>query len=257
MTQPLVSFTPEQFDRLVEAVAGGGKPAANANDKGVSIGMAGVPVVGVGCGDAGMGPTALGVYQMLAAGSPRLALAKAMGMPWAPWMMNVRAVFGDTSVANVPEVGLDVRVTQDVLVESMLVRIENQSTTANQNQLQAQSDWYYNFQSCIEATMDVTGTPRYPVAPRFMPLSSLCDAFNGDSRPGAGWILTYTNSIKMSFYAKVTIPVAPIEVIVTFRTSTPIWDALVEMTNREAIYRLQQPDIGLVLPQAYIDRCCR
>ena len=255
MTEPLVSFTPEQFDRLVEAVANGGR-REGVEAKG-AVGIAGVPVVGVGCGDAGMGPMASSVYAYLAAGSPRLALAKAMGMPFAPWMCNVRAVFGDTSVANVPEVGGDTRITQDVVVESMLVRVENQSTTANQNQFQSQSDFYYNFQSCIEATLDITGTPRYPVAPRFMPIASLCDAFNGDSRPGAGWILTYTNQFKMSFYAKVTIPVAPIEVIVTFRTSTPIWDALVEMTNREAIYRLQQPDIGLVLPEAYVNRCCR
>jgi len=252
MPDPVVTFTPEQFDKLVEAVVKRDSAPAGA---GMGIGLAGVPVVGVGCGDAGMGPMASGVYQMLAAGSPRLALAKALGLPMAPWMINCRATFADTSTSNVPNVGSDVKITQDTVIDTMLFRISNQSVTANQNQFQAQSDWYYNFQSSIEATLDVTGTPRYPVAPEFMPLVNLADAFNGDSKAGNGWILTYQNALKMSFNAKVTIPVAPIEVVVTFRAWTPIWDEQVHMTNREAFARLKE--IGLVLPEAYVSRCCR
>jgi hypothetical protein len=243
------SFSPEQLAELTRMIHG---------DRPAAVGLAGTPVTkpGLGCGAESMGPLAAGVYSMLAAGSPRLALAKAMGIPLAPWMINVRAVFPDTSTPQVPDVGGDVKITQDTLIDSVRFRIFNQSVTANQNQFQAQSDWYYNWQSGIEATLSVMGAPRYDVAPRFMPLALLADAFNGDARVGGGWILTYQNQVKMAFQAKVTIPVAPIEVVVTFSAWVPVWDELVQMTNREAIYRLKN-NCGIVLEDAYANRCCR
>jgi hypothetical protein len=245
------AFTPEQLKELNQMIVHG-------HGERQPVGVAGTPVTkpGLGCGAESMGPLAAGVYSMLAAGSPRLALAKAMGIPLAPYMLNCRALFPDTSTPLVPDVGSDAKITQDTLIDSMLFRISNQSTTANQNQFQVQSDWYFNFQSGIEATLDVQGAPRYTITPKFMPLVNLADAFNGSSRPGGGWILTYQNQLKMSFQAKVTLPYAPMEVVVTFRAWIPVWDELVQMTNREAIYRLRN-DCGIVLEDAYANRCCR
>jgi len=257
MEQPVITFTPEQFHELLKEVSGSDRPASGlAASAGLGASAAsrgGVP--GLGCGDGGMGPLATGVYSMLAAGSPRLALAKAMGLQLAPYMVNVRATFPDTATSSVPDVGSDVKFTQDTLVDTMIYRIENQSATANWNVFQAQSDWYYNFQSSIEATLDVLGAPRYAVAPKFVPLANLADAFNGDSRWGGGWILSYQQQLKMSFNAKVTIPTAPIEVIVSFRCWIPVWDELVQMTNREAIVRLREA--GFDISDQYAARCCR
>ena len=256
MEQPVITFTPEQFHELLKEVRGSDRPlsglAASAG-LGASPYKAGVP--GLGCGDGGMGPLATGVYSMLAAGSPRLALAKAMGLQLAPYMINCRATFPDTSTTGVPDVGSDVKITQDTLIDSMLYRITNQSVTANLNQFQAQSDWYYNWQSGMEATLDVTGAPRYGVTAKFMPLATLADAFNGDSRWGGGWILSYQQQLKMAFNAKVTIPFAPIEVVVSFRSWIPVWDELVQMTNREAIIRLREA--GFDISDQYAARCCR
>ena len=71
MNQPPSTFlTPEQFEKLLAKVS----PAAG-------LGAPGRPkakLFGLGCcDDGGCGPLAAGVYAMLAAGSPRLALAKA------------------------------------------------------------------------------------------------------------------------------------------------------------------------------------
>jgi hypothetical protein len=208
---------------------------------------------GLGCADDSYGPLAAGVYSMLAAGSPRLALAKARGVPLAPYMISVRAVFPDTSVTLVPDVGSDVKIVQDTLIDSLVIRIQNESTTANQNQFQTLSDFFYGYQSGIEATLDVQGAPRYAVAPKFIPLSVLGDPNNGVGHWPGGWVLTYQQQLFMSFQAKILLPTAPIEVICAFRGWVPVTEAFVSMTNREAINALTS-EFGIALDQSYIDR---
>ena len=190
---------------------------------------------------------------LLASGSPRLALARALGVPLAPYIINVRARFPDTATSVIPDVGSDVKIVQDTLIDAMVVRIFNESTTANQNQFQSQSDWYYNFQSGIEAKLDVVGAPRYSVAPTFTPLASLFDAFNGDSHWPRGWVLTYQQQLMMNFTTKVVLPFAPIEVVCTFRGWVPTNEMFVAMTNREAIDKLET-DCGIPLDPAYKKR---
>jgi hypothetical protein len=209
--------------------------------------------LGIGTGGDALGPLASGVWAMLAAGSPRLALAKALGVPLAPYFINVRATFENTDVTDVPSEGADVKVVQDTLVDAMVFRIVNQSQTANLNQFQAQSDYYYNFQSGLDVTLDVQGAPRYSVAPKFTPLSTVADMINGNSHWPGGWILTYQEQIFMAFHATVTLPFAPIEVIVTFRGWVPTSEAFVSMRNRDAIDQLST-DCGIQVTDAYRQR---
>jgi hypothetical protein len=268
METAVVSFTPEQFDKLMGAIAavkGGDAAPAVPDAVVVRPGFGGIidekatQQAGLGAGtclDLGLGPLSADVYTFLQAGYPRLALAKAMGIPLAPWTVNIRATFTDTSVSAVTDVGSDSKIMTDTIVDSMVFRISNQSTVANQNAYQVQSDFFFGFQSSMEATLDVTGAPRYAVAPKYTPLSNLMDAFNGDARRGAGWVLVFNEALKMSFNAKVTLPYAPIEVVCTFNCRVPVWDELVQMTNREAIRRLVE-DCGLFLTDSYVKRCCR
>ena len=259
MDTPVI-MSPEQFEQLLAAARGGAtpEPAPGAGLGAAVAGASGAParVLGLGCGDGGMGPMAAGVYQMLAAGSPRLALAKAYGIPLAPYIINIRATFPDTTTAVVPDVGSDVKITQDTLVTEVLVRTQNLSATANQNLFQVQSDYYFNWQSAIEATLDVMGAPRYAVAARFTPVATLADAFNGSGLWPNGWVLTYQQQLKATFQAKVTLPTAPYEVVLTFRAWVPVWDELVHMTNREALRRLVD-DCGFVIDPSYERRTCR
>jgi hypothetical protein len=196
-------------------------------------------------------PQYAAVYAMLSAGSPRLALARARGVPFAPFVINVRATFPDTSTAVVPDIGSDVKISQDVHIYEMMVRIFNRSPTANLNQFQAQSDFYYTFQSGIEATLDVQGAPRYTIADRFTPLANLMDAFNGNSRrAGHGWVLTYQEQLFMSFNATVTLPTAPMEVVCTFVGELPESQTFVRMDNRVAIEELRTK-FGITITDDY------
>jgi hypothetical protein len=237
----VIAFSPEQFKELVRELkspgTGLGKPGAT----------------GLGCGDGSMpGGMEAGVYEMLALGSPRLAYAMALGVRLVPYYFNIRATFDNVDTTDIPTTGSDVKIVEDTLVESLLVRILNKSSTANQNLFQAQSDWYFNWQSGIEATLDVQGAPRPTLAPKFTPLATLADAFNGDSRWPRGFILTYQQQIEAAFHASVTLPFAPIEVVLTFRSRTPDNDMFIEMTNKQAFDGLSK--CGFQLNEDYCDR---
>jgi len=246
-------MTPEQFDRLMAAL-----PSIVSRGPGVGAGAPGqrAKMFGLGscnCDSSMTGPLAAGVYAMLAGGSPRLALAKARGIPLAPQTLNVRALFPDSTTSVVPDVGSDEKIIQDLLVDAMVVRIQNESLTANQNILQSLSDFFFGFTSGIEAKLSVTGQPRYTPVDRFTPLSNIADVVNGGSHWPGGWILTYQQQLKMDFNARVALPFTPIEVICTFRTWQPVTQSFVVMSTREAI-GLLQTEFGIELAQSYIDR---
>ena len=244
-----ITLTDEQFKTLLEEVRATKTPKAEAG-----LGR----VLGLGQGPAGPsecsdGLLAAGVWAMLAGGSPRLALAKAIGVPLAPYFINVRAMFESTDTVDIPSVGSDVKIAQDTLIDCLVIRTINESATANLNQFQSPSDYYYNFGSGLEATLDVQGAPRYAVAPRFTPLSTIGDMITGHSHWPGGWILTYQQQLFMAFHAAVTLPYAPIEVVCTFRGWVPVTESFVGMTNREALDRLAA-DCGIVVTEAYRNR---
>jgi len=207
--------------------------------------------LGFGCCKDDLGPLSAGIYAMLAAGSPRLALAKARGVPLAPYIINVRAIFPDTSTTVIPSVGSDVKIVQDTLIDSLTIRIQNESDTANQNQFQSLSDFFFGFQSGIEAQLQVQGAPRYSVVDKYCPLSTLGDVINGQSHWPGGWVLTYQQQLFMDFNAKVLLPYAPIEVICTFRGWVPVTQSFVTMSTREALDALQN-DFNIELSDSYV-----
>ena len=242
MDKPNITLTNEQFQQLLDER---GKSPAGLG--------ALTRVPGLGCGDGDMGPLAAGVYSMLAAGSPRLALAKARGVPLAPYFLNIRATFTDTSTSLVPGVGTDVKINQDTLVDHMVIRVENQSATANQSQFQQQSDYYFGFTSGIEATLQVKGAPRYDVVNTFTPLSNIADVINGMHHWPGGWVLNYQQQLFADFSAKILLPTAPIEVIMTFACWVPVTQGFVAMSTREALDALQA-EFGIALTDRYIQQ---
>ena len=244
--EKVITFTPEQFKALLDVV---GKPSSQQK----TAGLGKPQYAGIGCGDGGMGPMAQGVYDFLAAGSPRLALARCLGVPFHPYIINVRATFADASVANIPSVGSDVIAVQDTLIDAMVVRVTNLNTPGNV--FQPMSDFFFNFQSGIEATLDVQGKPDYPVAPRFTPLSTLADVVNGDSHWPNGWILTYQQQLFMSFKTTLPLPAFPIGVVCTFRGWVPSNDMFVHMKTREAVDQLAS--YGVDCSPDYMSRVAR
>jgi hypothetical protein len=222
-----LAFTPEQFEKLLATVRGPSAPATAGVGAPPNVSSA-----GLGCPG---GPLDAGVYAMLAAGSPRLALAKAWGVPLAPYLINVRAQFADTDTTDVPDVGSDVKIVQDTLIDAMVVRITNQGSSANENVFQTLSDFFFNFQNGLDVKLDVMGAPRYSVAPKFTPISTIADVVNGQSHWPGGWILTYQQQLFMSFHANVTLPDAPLDVCCTFRGWVPTNDMFFDMSNRAAL----------------------
>ncbi len=206
--------------------------------------------VGMGCG-GGCGGSAINrsVEDFIALGSPRLALAKAMGILIAPYIMTVKATFDTTEATVIPSKSFSDKVAQDTLVESMIVRITTDRPAPNV--FQPQSDFFNQYQDGIEATLDVQGAPRYTVAPNFTPLSLLADVVN--SAWPKGWLLTYQQQIIMSFQSRFALPDFPTTVYVTFRAWTPTGEMFELMSTKEAIDRLKA--CNYTFPDCYTTSC--
>lgn len=252
MSNQMIAITEEQFERLLRRGDPQGLGAPDDTPARRVLGL-GTQTLGRPAG-LGSNPMELedGVWALLAAGSPRLAYARAIGCPFQPFFVNVRATFGSTDTTDILDIGSDIKIVQDTLVDCLVVSIRNQSATANLSIFQPQSDWYFKQQSGFEAKLQVQGGPRYSVAEKFTPLETLGDTFVGDSKwPGRPWlwILTYQNQLFMDFHATVTLPYAPIEVVCTFRTYNAIGPRWMAMTNDEAYTGLA--DCGIVVSDAY------
>jgi hypothetical protein len=206
-------------------------------------GLGAAQKVGLGCGEDA-------VVQMLHHGYPRLALVRALGVPLAPWVINIPFTF-DTSEADqdLASQGTDGKITQDTFMDAMVVRVTVDRVAANV--FDAPSDYALNFTSGIEATLQVDGTPRYEITTDFTPISTLMDVFNGNSKWPFGWCLTYQQQIKMQIRNRIAFPDSPITVVASFRGWQPCTDLLVNMTNRDAVGRLRQ--LGYSIPDSYLD----
>lgn len=208
-------------------------------------------VFGLGCGPdgGGCGPLARGVYDFLSMGLPRLALARALGVPFAPYVMNVRATFDTTDAQIIPMRGADVKVSQDVLVDAIIVRVGTDRPAPNV--FTPQSDFFNQYMNGVEATLAVQGAPRYVVSEGYTPLSSLGDVANGVWP--RGWGLTYQQQIFMGFQSRFALPDFPTTVVVTFRAWQPATQMFEMMPSKEAIERLVK--CGVEIPECYLLDC--
>ena len=207
------------------------------------------PRTGLGLMTAG--PLIDPVYEMLRLGYPRLALARLRGIPFAPIMINVRGTITDATVTSVPGQGNDIKIVQDTIVDAMMTRIT--IDRAPTNVFQTASDYYLNFQSGLEATLDVTGSPKYPIAPKPTPLATLMDVFNGNSKWSFGHVLTYQQAFNMSFFPRIALPDFPVTIVCSWRCWEPIGDMFVQMPNSQAIELLQKE--GVFIPNGYMPAC--
>jgi hypothetical protein len=183
------------------------------------------------------------VYTLLRLGSARLALARAMCIPFQPTASSVCALFGSTSDTDLDNIGTDPisQFTQDTLIEGIDYTIVNKSETANSNIAQPWSDYYYSLQSGIKATLQIGKAPFYGVFPVMTPLSTILRAVKADTKWPRGWVLGKTQQITMSFHASVALPVAPLEVTVTFLGKIPTTGMFLDgnMSKAEALDQLE------------------
>ena len=195
------------------------------------------------------------VYMFLRLGSPRLALARAWGVPMAPYLVNCRGTFPSVSTSVLTNVDSQQKIVQDTYVDCVVGRITNLSTTANQTTLQTLSDFFYNFQNGIDVTCQVVGAPRFSIAEFPTPASTFADMFNGGSRWGNGWTLMYQQQLSMQYTPNITLPTAPLDLTFSYRSWVPTNDMFIDMTSSQAIQKLR--DDGFWIPDWYANRVCR
>jgi hypothetical protein len=153
--------------------------------------------------------------------SPVLAYAWALGLPFVPFHINIRCTFDDTTGSTSQVIsfeGNDERLNVSSLIDQISYQIDAPNYNAGIS-TKPISDFYFQRQSGIQATMIVAGAPRYVVAPFFTPLEGLLSSL-AEGWPG-GWVLDYTQSVTMQFQQAVPLPSLPTTVTVTFRLWQP------------------------------------
>lgn len=196
--------------------------------------------------------------QEVAQYSPLLALARAWKVPFAPFLLSVRATFSSADVTVLPTVSLENgqgRITQISVVDDLIFSIL-QPTSFPGNIFKNQSDNQFKQNSGIQATINVDGAPRYAVAPFFTPIETLADVIGNAPQFPMGWILTYTQTINMAFQVTIPLPSLPCNIVATFRLWQPYGtDEFVSMSNSQAFTQLYKiyandPEMTASLNQA-------
>lgn len=178
--------------------------------------------------------------------SPQIALCMARGDQMVPLVLSCKATFSDPNVSNIPNVALEggsTPIVQATVIDHVDYQI-NIPTAFQGQTLKPLSDFFFNLQSGISATIDIFGAPRYSVAPFYQPIRTLA-AFLKRGFP-YGWFLNYSQGIKMSFNADVALPFLPVTIAFTYCMWTPAGESYVRMEDRTALEGLAK--CGITVP---------
>jgi len=208
------------------------------------VGVGAPRVQKIGVGWRGLTPQAMAQY------SPQIALAIAQGCPFAPYLLNVRASFTDSTVTVLAPATLEngnARIDQPSVVDALMLHIDAPNQFPG-TQFKPLTDWFYTRQSGIQATLDVTGAPRYSVAPFFTPIDTLATMIT-ESWP-FGWVLGHTQGIAMQFQATTPLPPLPVNITISFRLWQPMGtEEFVDMTSMQAFQALAAMGIDVSMYQ--------
>jgi hypothetical protein len=181
------------------------------------------------------------VYDMLQKGSPRLAYALACGVPLGPWKTTISAIFDTTTTATVPEVGNNIKIVQDTIIDRISCQVQNNNTPSSD--FSSLADYFFSLQSGILAKLKVVGAPRYSVVDQFTPISEIVG-------PTDGWILGLTNGLIMDFSSTITLPAAPLTVNFVFHGRTSYWAKLIKLDDATCVRQLEAKgyDVSMYSP---------
>lgn len=234
---PPPQMTAEQFAIFMKVVRGEGPTGRRMTPAGV-----GCAQDGSGYGTAAPSSPLHSVYQLLAAGSPKLALARALGIRFVPYLIPIKAEFEQQDPDLIPSLGSKTKILQDCIVQSLLVKLQNGN--APDGTFASMRDYFFNYQSGVEATLKIQGAPRYGVAEDYIDIALLADVVGNAAEWPNCWILTNNQQPMMSFQSTVKLPFAPYKVTAVLRTWTPEgeWD---HISPAECLAELEKRGIDI------------
>lgn len=195
------------------------------------------------------------IYYWLRLGYPKLALACAQGIPLVPYIVNIKTTFDNPDRNLNPEVGSDVKIVADTIVDQMVFQVTTDKVP--QNVFENQSRANAMLVNGIEAKLNVVGMPRPSIAPRFTPLPNLANVVSHTfSWPHGIWVLTYQQQLQVDFLARIQLADFPTTVTLTFRCFTPQTDKYdgSQLTDSAAL-QLLRDKCGIPIPDCYVTAC--
>lgn len=175
--------------------------------------------------------------------SPQVALARYYKLPFAPFVQSITAQFVNTTDTIGPfsfNNSTD-RLSLVSVIDQVVLHVDSPNFNAG-NALKPLIDWFFARQTGVQANMNVEGSPRYVVAPNFIPIDTLV-AMITESWP-MGWILNYTQNVKMQFTTGVPLLAVPTTFTVSFRMWQPTQIPLmVGLTDAKAVELLVEAGV--------------
>jgi hypothetical protein len=191
---------------------------------------AGSPVTGAGCGDMRRDN---GSVDWLIPKSPRLALARALGVDMVPFVFTISVNFSAAGSATITDQGPNKPISRDVLLYAIDIDLQNPAGFTG-DEFKPQSDFFFAYTSGIQAAVNIYGAQK-----RRMPYAPL-RAVNHYCSPDEPWVVTEEQIPSMDFTTTTPLPFAGITVTVSFVGKTPATDTTFRMSPVDAFNCLEQ-----------------
>lgn len=186
--------------------------------------------IGLGCSN-GCAP---GEVEWLMARSPRLALARAAGVPFDPFVFTLTTTFAATGQGTNPDIGANGRYTgRDVMIHAINVDIQQPNAFVG-NVFKNMSDQAFLQTSGLQCTLKVDGVNRW--ANPYFSLAALPCLI----APSDPWIFTGQQGILMDFNTVTALPTAGTVVTVNLIGVVPSFGRMGDMSMIEACNSLDK-----------------
>src|ERR1700722_129600 len=192
---------------------------------------AGGRTLGAGCaGPGGSGDLRRdnGSVDWLIPKSPRLALARAVGVDMVPFEFVISTNFAAAGQATNTDQGPNKPISRDVLLYNIDIDIQSPNAFVG-DEFKSQYDYFFAFTSGIQGSLNIYGAQK-----RNMPYAPL-RAFNGYCSPDEPWVVTEEQIPSIDFTTTTALPTAGVVVTVTFIGKTPAIDTTFRMSPVDAI----------------------
>ena len=168
-----------------------------------------------------------GSVEYLIAKSPRLALARALGIDFIPYVFTISANFSVAGQSTLTEQGPNRTISRDVLLYGIDVDIQT-PTAYTADELKPLSDFFFDYTSGIQVAVNIYGAERRRMA--YAPLR----AVNKYCSPDEPWVISEEQIPTCDFTTTTALPFAGTTVILTFLGKTPAVDTTFRMSSSDA-----------------------
>jgi hypothetical protein len=175
-----------------------------------------------------------GSVEWLIPKSPRLALARALGVDMVPYVFTISGTFSASGGSQtLPDQGPNKSISRDVLLYAIDIDIQNPNGFPG-DEFKPQSDFFFAYTSGLQAAINIYGNERRRMT--YAPLR----AVNKYCSPEEPWVIQEEQIPSIDFTTTTPLPYSQITINVAFIGKTPAIDTTFRMSPIDAFNCLER-----------------